>query len=171
MNEYKTIKELAAEIGVSEQALRQWCKKNNVRKERTQGTKPSYIIDFDTEKAIKKYYSGETSERKAESKEAKERTKKASSFDNDILLETLTKQLEVKDKQIEALTEQNSSLIAALQAAQALHGMDKQQTVIEVKEDPGPESQPASSEPQEPPRELQQPHKRTLSERIRAFFK
>ena len=171
MNEYKTIKELAAEIGVSEQALRQWCKKNNVRKERTQGTKPSYIIDFDTEKSIKEYYSGETIERKAESNETKEKAKKGNAFDNDILLETLTKQLEVKDKQIEALTEQNSSLIkqldnitAALQAAQALHGIDKQQKAIEVFE-----AAPAAEPPQDPPQ--QQPHKRTLSERIRAFFK
>ena len=55
MTETVTIKQLSQELGVSEQALRQWCKKNNVRKERTQGTKPSYIIDFDTEKQIKEY--------------------------------------------------------------------------------------------------------------------
>lgn len=167
----KTIKELSAEIGVSEQALRQWCKKNNVRKERTQGTKASYIIDFDTEKSIKEYYSSESKERKAESNETKEKAKKGNAFDNGILLETLTKQLEVKDKQIEALTEQNSSLIkqldnitAALQAAQALHGIDKQQKAIEVIE-----AAPAAEAPQDPPQ--QQPRKRTLSERIRAFFK
>ena len=145
----KTIKELSAEIGVSEQALRQWCKKNNVRKERTQGTKASYIIDFDTEKSMKDYYLNEIKERKAESNETKEKAEKGNAFDNDILLETLTKQLEVKDKQIEALTEQNNSLLkqlenvtAALQAAQALHGMEKKQAVIELKEPEGDQSEP-----------------------------
>ena len=137
----KTIKELSAEIGVSEQALRQWCRSHGVRKERTQGAKPSYIIDFDTEKSIKEYYSSESKERKAESNETKEKEKKGNSFDADLLLETFTKQLEVKDKQIEALTEQNNSLLkqlenitAALQAAQALHGMEKKQKVIETEQ-------------------------------------
>jgi DNA-binding transcriptional MerR regulator len=137
----KTIKELSAEIGVSEQALRQWCRSHGVRKERTQGTKPSYIIDFDTEKSMKEYYSKETAERKAENNETKEKEKKGNSFDADLLLETFTKQLEVKDKQIEALTEQNNSLLkqlenitAALQAAQALHGMEKKQKVIETEQ-------------------------------------
>lgn len=136
-----TIKELSAELHVSEQALRQWCKKNNVRKERTQGKKASYIIDFDTEKSIKEYYSSESKERKAESNETKEKEKKGNTFDTDLLLETFTKQLEVKDKQIEALTEQNNSLLkqlenitAALQAAQALHGMEKKQKVIETEQ-------------------------------------
>lgn len=31
-----TIKELSQDLRISEQALRQWCKKNNVRNERTQ---------------------------------------------------------------------------------------------------------------------------------------
>lgn len=144
----KTIKELSAEIGVSEQALRQWCRSHGVRKERTQGTKPSYIIDFDTEKSMKEYYSKETAERKAENNETKEKEKKGNTFDTDLLLETFTKQLEVKDKQIEALTEQNNSLLkqlenitAALQAAQALHGMEKKQAAIELKPE-GDQSEP-----------------------------
>ena len=57
MSDTITIKQLSQEIGVSEQALRQWCKKNNIRKERTQGTKPCYIIDCDAEKQIRAYYS------------------------------------------------------------------------------------------------------------------
>lgn len=66
-----TIKELSIELGVSEQALRQWCKKNNVRKESTKARKASYIIDCDTEILIKNHYKPEKSNETNESKETK----------------------------------------------------------------------------------------------------
>lgn len=85
----------------------------------------------------------------------------------------LNERLDKAESDRTELIESNKELTIALKAAQALHGMDKQQKAIEtVQAVPESESQPASSEPQEPPRELQQPpKKRTLSERIRAFFK
>lgn len=195
----KTIKELSAEIGVSEQALRQWCKKNNVRKERTQGTKASYIIDFDTEKSMKDYYLNESKERKAESSERKVESNESESeylsllAENEKLkahiternnqIESLRRQLSDTEKKlgeykhkVSALTEFNnlhhktidriekennklnerldkaeteresflnniSELTIALKAAQALHGMDKQQAVIELKEPEGDQSE------------------------------
>jgi hypothetical protein len=66
-----TIKELSIELGVSEQALRQWCKKNNVRKESTKARKASYIIDCDTEILIRNHYKPEKSNETNESKETK----------------------------------------------------------------------------------------------------
>lgn len=75
-----TIQELSQELNISAQALRQWCKKNNVRKERTKGTKATYVLDFDTVTQARAYYlneSKESNERKEtnqgkESNESKE---------------------------------------------------------------------------------------------------
>lgn len=75
-----TIQELSQELNISAQALRQWCKKNNVRKERTKGTKATYVLDCDTVEQARTYYlseSKESNERKEtnqgkESNESKE---------------------------------------------------------------------------------------------------
>jgi DNA-binding transcriptional MerR regulator len=75
-----TIQELSQELNISAQALRQWCKKNNVRKERTKGTKATYVLDCDTVEQARAYYlseSKESNERKEtnqrkESNESKE---------------------------------------------------------------------------------------------------
>ena len=195
----KTIKELSAEIGVSEQALRQWCKKNNVRKERTQGTKPSYIIDFDTEKQIKEYYSCESNERKAESNETKERNERKEScetcestpkepepdFQNiyiDALkiqiedlkshIETLKEQLTVKDTQINVLTgeieqdrKERQTLLLELVDLRGRTKLTTAAAAPETKAAPEPHPQKPRQQSQQPPK------KRTLSERIRDFFK
>lgn len=126
MNNTISIKQLSQELKVSEQALRQWCKKNNIRKERTQGTKASYVIAFDAEKQIRAYYSGESNETKAETNERKDRkqsnetketikTEVTSQATADDLqteyietlkaqLALLSEQLTVKDSQINTLT-------------------------------------------------------------------
>lgn len=87
------------------------------------------------------------------------------------IIDTLTQQLTVKDSQITALqkevdklTETIHELTIALKAAQALHGMDKKQTVIEVKEQPPAPARPAAAnvESRQPrPRPKQQPPKKT----------
>ena len=52
------IKELSRELGVSEQALRSWCKRNGVRKEsETKGKKAGYLLTENDEKSIREYYS------------------------------------------------------------------------------------------------------------------
>lgn len=160
-----TVKELSDELGVSEQALRQWCKKNNVRKERTQGTKASYILTFDIAEQARKHYGGEQSDESKESNERKGR--KQSNESNETFLsklaaletdnKVLTAQLaEAKEKDaalaaqieelkadkqylrelVDRLTAQLDRVTAALQAAQALHGIEKQTKAIEVKSEP-----------------------------------
>ena len=95
-----TIKELSSELGVSEQALRQWCKKNNVRKESTKARKASYIIDCDTEILIKNHYRPEKSNETNESKETKagkQRKESKESSQQDLqqaLIQSLQQQVE-----------------------------------------------------------------------------
>lgn len=79
------------------------------------------------------------------------------------MIDTLTQQLTVKDNQIAALqsevatlTDTVKELTIALKAAQALHGMDKQQKTIDVRAAAAPtekkKSKQASREPQPKPR-------------------
>lgn len=165
-----TIKELSAELKVSEQAIRQWCKKNNVRKESTKARKASYIIDCDTEKQLRAYYSdresNESNERKAStnSKQGKESNETflsqleklaAQLEDSQKLNAQLTAQIEElrTDKLylrglVDKLTAQLDSVTTALKAAQALHGMERQQQAIEVK----PEAAAAEQEQRQRPK-------------------
>lgn len=128
-----TIQELSQELNISAQALRQWCKKNNVRKERTQGKKATYVLDCDTVTKAKAYYLSESKESN-ETKEEKQCKESNESSKNDIeiiqsdYIATLKAQLAEKDKQIESLLEQMKAkeeqltqLNEKLTAAQALH--------------------------------------------------
>jgi DNA-binding transcriptional MerR regulator len=172
-----TVKELSDELGVSEQALRQWCKKNNVRKERTQGTKASYILTFDIAEQARKHYGGEQSNASKESNERKGRKQSNESKETFLsqieeLKEAnaqLTAQLaalEVKDalsaaqieelkadkeylrELVDRLTAQLDRVTAALQAAQALHGIEKKAKAIEAEELPKEDA--PSERPQRP---------------------
>lgn len=81
------------------------------------------------------------------------------------MIDTLTQQLTVKDCQISALqsevatlTETVKELTIALKAAQALHGMDKQQKTIDIKAAPSRSEQPrpkgaATSSTQDKPKQ------------------
>lgn len=112
------IKQLSNELGISEQALRSWCKRNGVRKEseqETKGKKAGYILTENDVKQIKEYYitKGKPQETKG---------KRNAAFD--ILAAQLAekdKQLSEKDKQIESLLEQVKQLNENLSAAHALH--------------------------------------------------
>ena len=114
------IKQLSNELGVSEQALRSWCKRNGVRKEsesETKGKKAGYILTENDIEQIKTYYT-------TKGKQEKETKKGNESKTLDILAE----QLREKDKQIANLLEQlkakDELLLQAnekLTAAQALH--------------------------------------------------
>ena len=170
-----TVKELSQELNISEQALRQWCKKNNVRKERTQGKKATYILDCDTVNKAKSYYYGESNE-SSETKEHNQSNESKESSSGDAssqIIATLTKQLEVKDSQIKELSAQvtelikaNNNLTTALQAAQALHGMDKTQPVpIEIIEEPKPTPRPAAA----PKHSSAKPHQRTKERKGKLF--
>ena len=73
------------------------------------------------------------------------------------MIDTLTQQLTVKDNQIAALqsevatlTDTVKELTIALKAAQALHGMDKQQKTIDVKAAAAPKAASVTSRKSEP---------------------
>ena len=56
----RTIKEIAAICCVSEQAVRAWCRKNGIEKQRTDGKKPGYLIADDIERKLIHYFSGDS---------------------------------------------------------------------------------------------------------------
>ena len=120
----KTTKELAEICNVSEQAIRSWCKRNNVEKERNESTKASYVIDEITETAIIGYYQGEVApfiphesntcakvrketlqERKETTQEGKEATQEGKESWKAVS-DVLKEQISSLQKQIDTLTEQ-----------------------------------------------------------------
>lgn len=120
-----SIKEIAVDCGVSEQAVRAWCRRNHVAKD----AKASFAIDETTKTLIYQHYGA--IERKQVSQHAKPSCETSETTLIAMLqseLEHKNQQLEVKDKQIEELNarlaEVSSALVAAqqtAQAAQALH--------------------------------------------------
>ena len=119
------ITEIAAECGVSEQAVRAWCRRNHVAKD----AKGSFAIGESQKTAIYQHYLGV--ERKQVSQHAKASCETCETTLIAMLqgeLDRKSEQLAVKDKQIEELNarlaEISSALVAAqqtAQAAQALH--------------------------------------------------
>lgn len=169
MNELKTISQIAAELGVTRQAVYQ----------RIKGTELSTRLQLFTVKQNNtKFYTlqGQELIKQAFSSGVNANCKQAvdskrQSIDSK-LIDSLTEQLQVKDEQIQRLTEQVGNLIqqidkltTALQAAQALHGMDKQQAVIAVNE------RPAANVESRPRSERQQPRKKQsmLDSLLKAF--
>lgn len=98
-----TIKELAETCGVSEQAIRKWCARNQVAKDVAQ----RYIIDKATETAILRHYVAQPTETSCETNETMKE-----------IIEMLRKELEAKDKQIESLQSSLDHTTAALVSAQ-----------------------------------------------------
>ena len=119
------ITEIATECGVSEQAVRAWCRRNHVAKD----AKGSFAISESQKTAIYQHYLGV--ERKQVSQPAKASCETCETTLIAMLqgeLDRKSEQLAVKDKQIEELNarlaEISSALVAAqqtAQAAQALH--------------------------------------------------
>ncbi len=105
-----TIKELAETCGVSEQAIRKWCARNQVAKDVAQ----RYIIDKTTETAILQHYGKDTRNQVAQPTE----TSCATSETMKEIIEMLRKELEAKDKQIESLQHSLDRTTAALVSAQ-----------------------------------------------------
>lgn len=194
-----TIQELSQELNISAQALRQWCKKNNVRKERTKGTKATYVLDCDTVEQARAYYlseSKESNERKEtnqrkESNESKESNSETAQkrFKNDsrndietiqseyieslkAQVQLLTEQLKVKDKQIADLSEQVKDFSLKLDKQQALHAGTIQTQLIDKQAPAEPTTAAATKRPAQRPRsERQQPHRKQsmLDSLLKAF--
>ena len=123
-----TIKEIASECGVSEQAVRAWCRRNHVAKD----AKGSFAISETIKTAIYQHY--RAIEGKEVSQHAKASCETCETSETVLIsmlqkeLDLKNKQLAVKDKQIEELNarlaESSAALVAAqqtAQAAQALH--------------------------------------------------
>lgn len=175
MNEYKSISEIAAELSVTRQAVYQKIKKD---KELSTGLRKftvnennKTLYSLQGQELIKQAFNSITS---VNSKQAVD--SKRVSIDSKLIdtlqatIETLTEQLKVKDKQIEYLQER-------LAAEQALHAGTIQKKAIEVKaqSEPRPTGAATKQQPNKNGSELrprqQQPHKRTLRDRIKDFFK
>jgi predicted transcriptional regulator len=108
--EMSTIKELAETCGVSEQAIRKWCARNQVAKDVAQ----RYIIDKTTETAILQHYGKDTRNQVAQPTETSCETSETMKE----IIEMLRKELEAKDKQIESLQHSLDRTTAALVSAQ-----------------------------------------------------
>lgn len=137
------IKELSKELGVSEQALRSWCKRNGVRKEsesEAKGKKAGYLLAENDVELIKTYYSTKGKQEKESKKGNESKT-----------LDILAAQLAEKDKQIASLLEQLKAkdtqllqLNDKLTAAQALHAGTIQ--ALQDKQEPQAQTETTTAE-------------------------
>lgn len=138
-----SIKKIAVDCGVSEQAVRAWCRRNHVAKD----AKASFAIDETTKALIYQHYGA--IERKQVSQHAKPSCETCETSETVLIamlqkeLDRKNEQLSVKDKQITELNARLSECSAALvaaqqtaQAAQALHaGTLQQQQLIDGADD------------------------------------
>lgn len=125
-----TVKDLAKQYNVSEQAIRAFCKAHNIRKEIVQlkqGKREIYCFDENALKLIHNHYSQES-----KATQASTTSKRNASDTTQLLIDslreqisTLTAQLETKDKQIAELTAVITNLSKAVNGAQTLHAADK----------------------------------------------
>ena len=153
-----TIAEIAAECGVSEQAVRAWCRRNHVAKD----AKGSFAISESQKTAIYQHYLGDG--RNHVSQPAKASCETSESVLIAMLqgeLDRKSEQLAVKDKQIEELNarlaEVSSALVAAQQTSQSLaagHAAEKQRELADkLIEGQQLISGDAAEEPEEAPTE------------------
>ena len=121
-----TVKDLAKQYNVSEQAIRQFCKKHNIRKEivhTKQGKRETYCFDENALKLIENHYSEESKATQASTTE----TSNESNITQLLLdslreqIRTLTAQLDTKDRQIEEQNKQIAELHRLLDQEQQLH--------------------------------------------------
>ena len=130
----KTIKEIAAECKVSEQAIRGWCRRNHVAKD----AKGSFAISESQKRKLYLHYLGIARNEVAKPAKASCETYETSET---VLISMLQKELDRKDAQLSAKDEQirelnvrlsecSAALLAAQEtarAAQALHAGTMQQ--------------------------------------------
>ena len=175
MSEYKSISQLAKEIGVTRQAIYKKIKSDNQLstglQQFTVNQNKLTVYSLQGQKLIKQAFLNNDAVNRTVNVDSKPVSTNSKLVDSlTAQIETLTKQLTVKDEQLAAAQAQINSLVdtihemtIALKAAQALHGMDKQQKTIEVKQE--------KAEAKAQTQLHTQKQKRTLSDRIKAFFK
>lgn len=181
MDDFKSISQLAKELGVTRQAIYKKIKTDNQLstglQQFTVNQGKLTVYSLQGQKLIKQAFLNNTTVNRADNVDSKPMSTNSKLVDSlTAQIETLTKQLTVKDNQLSAAQAQINNLIdtiheltIALKAAQALHGIDKQQKAIEVKQvktDPKTHTELQTQKPKQAPKQ-----KRTLSDRIKAFFK
>lgn len=117
-----TIKEIATRCGVSPQAIRAWCKRNEVAKD-AQG---NWVIDASVLASIYEHYrvdQGKDGASGAQDGCACSASELASTLRSEV--EHLRRQIEVKDRQIADLSAALLAEQQAVKAAQVLQAMDK----------------------------------------------
>lgn len=153
MNQTKTIKEIAAECGVSARAVRAWCARNEVGTLPEHGRNMGRNLSEHEISLIYRHYGVEvgtsehekvgTSEHRSEHENGDSDAQNRSEMEQktiDLLaaeLETLREQLATKDEQIKALqgqlTDTTKALVSAqesIKAAQALHAIDRRDELL-----------------------------------------
>ena len=188
MDDLKSISQLAKELGVTRQAIYKKIKSDNQLstglQQFTVNRNKLTVYSLQGQQLIKQAFSNQNTNKTVNQSvnRAVNVDSKPVSTDSQLVdsltaqIDTLTKQLTVKDNQITALQSQVNKLTdtiheltIALKAAQALHGLDKQQKAIEVKQE---KAEAKAHTPLHTQKQKQAPkQKRTLSDRIRAFFK
>ena len=126
-----TIKSIAAECGVSVQAIRAWCRRNQVAKD----AKGKWKLDESTLSLIYEYYQvnkGESSESKSETACASNESKLSTALQAEV--DYLREQIAIKDKQIADLSTALLNAQKEVTNAQQLHGVEKAEKLLETTE-------------------------------------
>ena len=166
----KTVSELAKELNINRTTLHRLIQRNNIETLQ-EGNKR--LIDTRAEQAILRAFSrkmlqGETLQSNNKSLQQCNVAQTEQLASKDKIIDSLQAQLTDRDKTVERLEQDKaklndrldkaetniSNLTTALTAAQALHGMDKQQAVIEVNEQPVENQEMTQPEPEQKKRSL-----------------
>lgn len=135
-----SIKQIAQDCGVSQEAVRKWCKRNHVAK-----VGKRWELSATDIKAIYEYYVVDV----PQLSEPKQQSSETFTTDESATIEILREQLRVKDEQIANLSEQLSSTTKALlnaqeqvAAAQLLHAADRKDDLLPQSHEEQPEEKP-----------------------------
>ena len=120
--QYKSMKDIAAELGTSKQRVYRCIKKHCIKEAHSEVINGNNVLMYDNAafSRISELLGGSNSSTSSETHETHHETV------NDTLYEALLKQLEAKDQQIEKLQQ-------ALDQAQKLHALDKQK-ILELED-------------------------------------
>ena len=123
----KTTREIAEICGVSEQAVRAWCRQNQIAKE----AKGSFEISETIEYRIQRHYKGDVA------KDAKDiaQSSKADDIVNQAIIDLLRKELEHKNKQIDELSKRLMECQKLLDQEQQLRMVTEQKMLVENQEE------------------------------------
>lgn len=123
----KTTREIAETCGVSEQAVRAWCRKNHIAKD----AKGSFAISETIEYRIYKHYKVDVA------KDAKDVAQLAKADDvvNQAIVDLLRNELEHKNKQIDELSKRLMECQKLLDQEQQIHMVTEQKMLIENQEE------------------------------------